>query len=228
MAFTFNTIPQDIIGHIFQFLPIESVYNLCLTERSTTKMFNSRAFIRRIYEPQFTELFANLVITTEPRVSLYYAEWCHHSMAFMPEWNKLEILCNEKNITYGKYCSDITQLGRQIVGYPTILVDGAEYSGCREATAIFAKLESNKSTSELVPPFKKMITKIVLLTHNNLVSEIAIRHLSENYTKSQLWTQLSDKVIIKKECQKQLVDKCVYDCILYNEKIETQTTCTLL
>ncbi len=87
----------------------------------------------------------------DPKVVLYYADWCGHCKTFKPEWEKLKEMCKEKGIKYADYEADrnVAEIeAANIKGFPTIMVNGREYNGPREAKAIFYKLTSKGNDND--------------------------------------------------------------------------------
>jgi glutaredoxin len=82
----------------------------------------------------------------EPRVILYFAEWCGHCKTFKPEWKKLMQELDKKGIKYKDYEDSRDEAIIQsagVKGYPTIKIDGKEYNGTRTAIAIMEYLFSD-------------------------------------------------------------------------------------
>ncbi len=82
----------------------------------------------------------------EPRVILYFAEWCGHCKTFKPEWKKLMQELDKKGIKYKEYEDSRDEAIIQsagVKGYPTIKIDGQEYNGNRTADAILEYLFSD-------------------------------------------------------------------------------------
>ncbi|QKF94309.1 thioredoxin [Fadolivirus algeromassiliense] len=84
---------------------------------------------------------------SEPRVILYFADWCGHCKKFKPEWNKLKIELKNMNISFAEYkdgTDDAVIQSAGIRGFPTIRIDGKEYNGDRSIDAILSYLTSDK------------------------------------------------------------------------------------
>lgn len=84
---------------------------------------------------------------SEPRVVLYFAEWCGHCKRFKPEWEILKTELKKKGISFAEYEDSKDEAVMQsagVNGYPTIRIDGKDYNGDRSSVAILAYLSSDK------------------------------------------------------------------------------------
>uniref|UniRef100_A0A6C0KMK1 Thioredoxin domain-containing protein n=1 Tax=viral metagenome TaxID=1070528 RepID=A0A6C0KMK1_9ZZZZ len=97
-------------------------------------------------------------VASQKSMVLFYADWCGHCKKFMPEWNKLSSLWNDKSdknvkmmkVNCGNASEDKTQADimekYNIKGYPTILVfengTATEYSGGRKSSELEEYLNS--------------------------------------------------------------------------------------
>lgn len=83
------------------------------------------------------------------KVELYYAKWCGHCELFLPEWDKLVPIFDEKKIEHHKYEADENEKEVNAAGinkFPTIMITKnnveTDYNGPRTVKAIMDFIEN--------------------------------------------------------------------------------------
>ena len=90
----------------------------------------------------------NVNLTPQPRIVLYYTEWCRFSKDFLTEWTKLEQLLLGTQIKVEKVDADLQpELARavNVTEFPTVILfkDGKQtvYAGSRDAASVSRFIE---------------------------------------------------------------------------------------
>lgn len=86
------------------------------------------------------------------KVTLYYADWCGHCIAFKPTWSKLKEIMDDNQISYDEFESnknaDVIKR-ENIQGYPTIKItkNGKtyDYFGNRDLDSLKVELGISKT-----------------------------------------------------------------------------------
>lgn len=76
-------------------------------------------------------------------IGLFYADWCVHSKNFLPEWNRLKKELKDRGVNIHEHeCDkDKDACGKNgVKSFPTIKINGQDYSGPRTVEAIKAQL----------------------------------------------------------------------------------------
>lgn len=107
---------------------------------------------------------------TEKTITLYHAEWCGHCRHFQPHWvelreyvrkHKNDILKNHNtSIIFEDYLEgkdDDKINDANIMGFPTIKIDGEDYEGNRRVSDILLEVIPDLDVNE--PDFKKIKAK---------------------------------------------------------------------
>jgi len=106
----------------------------------------------------------------EPRVTLYYADWCGHCQRFKPEWNKFKssskgIICEEYEDSQLQRMKNPLINGKPIQGFPTIKIEvnnrEYEYDGERDAKSLkrFVDKLSGQQGGSMIDPYESKYKK---------------------------------------------------------------------
>lgn len=159
------------------------------------------------------------------KIDLYWAEWCIHCTNFKPTWNKLKEKYGS-SVKFADYESSNKQIMKDndIKGFPTIKINGEEYTGGRRYEDLENAISKNKKGG----------AKTTIYFYNKLTCPYCqeFKIIWDTYSKTQNKYKLveidSNNKKFKKYQKKYCTDPelCKYPGIVVNDKNYRETGLT--